>query len=280
MRATLDARDVLAGRHDPLVPPRRLGLPSQIHGVGVGIAEHALKGGAGLQPDERILDVGCGVGRIGAHLTGYLEPQRGGSYDGFDVMPDAIAWCRRRITPRHPEFRFQLAELHNGTYSPVADADAAAFEFPYPGDRFDVVFAASLYTHMFAYQVANYLEQTARVLRPGGRSAASFFLLNEDSEERLREGVQVHTLEGGETLDFGADRDDGHGGRFRTTKPNAPEARIALHEGDVREMHAAAGLEIVEVRAGNWAGRPRESHPLGQDWVFSRVAADQPLSPG
>jgi len=34
-------------------------------------------------------------------------------YEGFDIVPEAITWCRRRITPRHPRFRFQVADIHN-----------------------------------------------------------------------------------------------------------------------------------------------------------------------
>ena len=268
LRAGLDARDSLSGRRNPLVPPRRLGLPSQLHAVGAGLVEHALVDAAGLQPHERVLDIGCGPGRVAAHLSGYLDPASG-SYEGFDVMPAAIRWCQRQITPRHPRFRFQLAEVHNGSYSPAAQVDPSEYRFPYPDDDFDVAFAASLYTHMFASQVANYLRETARVLRPGGRAAASFFLLNDESEELLEGGIEPGSLVSGGTLDFGRDIDDGRGGRYRTTHASNPEARIALHEADVRRLHAEAGLEITDVRPGHWCGREDVPSWLEQDWVIA-----------
>jgi SAM-dependent methyltransferase len=49
---------------------------------------------AGLQPTERVLEVGCGIGRIAIALTQYLD---GGSYVGFDIVPHGIEWCRTRI---------------------------------------------------------------------------------------------------------------------------------------------------------------------------------------
>ncbi len=272
MRARLDARDALTGRRDPLVPPRRLGFPSQIHGVGAGIVRDALLDGAALQPGDRVLDVGCGPGRTAAHLVPHLDPASGGRYDGFDVMPDAIRWAQRNITRRHPAFRFEVADLRNDRYRPGGAIGPAEYTFPYPDGSFDVAVAASLYTHMFPRHIARYLAETARVLRSGGRSAASFFLINPDSEERLAEGLRTQAFAGNEVLDFGADRQHPEGGRYRTTQPHLPEARLAVHEEDVRAWHEAAGLEIVEVRLGSWAGRDSAHHSLSQDWVFSRVA--------
>ncbi len=59
----------------------------------------------GLRPSDRVLDVGCGVGRMAVPLTRYLSPE--GRYEGFDVMANAVEWCQRHITPRFP-----LVPLH------------------------------------------------------------------------------------------------------------------------------------------------------------------------
>jgi cyclopropane fatty-acyl-phospholipid synthase-like methyltransferase len=56
----------------------------------------------GLRPDMRVLGVGCGIGRMARLLAGYLGPE--GSYDGFGVSAEGIAWCRRRYAG-HPSFR-------------------------------------------------------------------------------------------------------------------------------------------------------------------------------
>src|SRR5690349_12650783 len=53
----------------------------------------------GLGRGERVLDLGCGLGRMAVPLTQYLETSA--SYDGIDIAADAIAWCREAIESRY-----------------------------------------------------------------------------------------------------------------------------------------------------------------------------------
>ncbi len=122
---------------------------------------------------------------------------------------------------------------------------------------------------MFPFQVANYLRETARVLRPGGRSVATFFLLNREVEELIAEGVMTPSTAGGDRFELSGDIDDGHGGRYRTRNPDRPEARVALHEDDVRELHEHAGLKVTEIRYGHWCGREKRPGTIGQDVVVA-----------
>ena len=50
----------------------------------------------------RVLELGCGAGRI----TGYLGA-RGGDVLGVDISPTMIDYCRRR----YPELEFQVGDL-------------------------------------------------------------------------------------------------------------------------------------------------------------------------
>ena len=50
----------------------------------------------------RILELGCGAGRI----TGYLGA-RGGEVLGIDISPDMVAYCRKH----YPELEFQVGDL-------------------------------------------------------------------------------------------------------------------------------------------------------------------------
>ena len=108
----LDALDTAFGRRESLVPPRRLRFVGDGDFTAIG-REFAgyLRTHAGLAPDHRVLDVGCGVGRIAVPLLDYLSGR--GGYDGFDIVPRAIRWCERSIAPRNPRFRFVLADLRN-----------------------------------------------------------------------------------------------------------------------------------------------------------------------
>ena len=91
-----DARDALRGRRDARVPPRRLNFVGITDFVDTGdeFLGHFVALG-GLQPDGRVLDVGCGIGRMARPLAGYLG--RDGSYDGFDINAQGIAWCRAAL---------------------------------------------------------------------------------------------------------------------------------------------------------------------------------------
>lgn len=231
--------DLLRPRGE-LVPPRHLSF------VGGGDFERTGREFlgyftelGGLRPGDRVLDVGCGIGRMAVPLTGYLD---GGSYAGFDVGREMIGWCRRNITPRHPSFEFSWAPVHNAKYNPFGDLDATEFRFPYEDASFDFAFATSLFTHLRRDELRHYLLETGRVLRPGGRCLLTFFLLTPEAERGVAEGRAMldmrHPVEGGATTD-----------------PRQPEEAIAFREDLVRELLGEAGLELVEpIHTGVWSG--------------------------
>ncbi|MBA3583179.1 MAG: class I SAM-dependent methyltransferase, partial [Gemmatimonadetes bacterium] len=141
---------------DPLTPPRRLVFvgASDFRKIGHELFQCFVDPG-GLQPDDSVLDVGCGIGRMAVPLTGYLSSAS--RYEGFDVVPVGIEWCRSHITPRFPNFRFQLADIRNKTYNPGGSYQADAYAFPYPADSFDFVIAISVFTHMLPADVKHYV---------------------------------------------------------------------------------------------------------------------------
>lgn len=55
-----------------------------------------LVGRSGIRPDDSVLDVGCGYGR----LLNYLGVSRPGEYVGIDISPDLVAVARRIHTDR------------------------------------------------------------------------------------------------------------------------------------------------------------------------------------
>jgi SAM-dependent methyltransferase len=187
-------------------------------------------------------------------------------------MPESIDWCRRRITPRHPRFRFQVADVHNPRYNPSGTQDPLGFRFPYRDDEFGLAFAASVFTHLRPDETERYLHESARVLRSGGRLVATFFLLNDDTRALLERspggalGARWHPHAW-----LRARADEESGARYWTSSPNLPERRIGLEEGDVLAMNARAGLEVAEVRHGTWPGREPSADRLGQDLVVARL---------
>ena len=152
-----------ASRHDPLVPPKWL------HCVGDGdyvqIGEEFLYHFteiAGLQPHERVLEVGCGTGRMARPLTKYLT---GGSYDGIEIVSPSINWCRKTYTPRFRNFHFHFTDIYNKAYNPNGSQLASDYRFPFEDSAFDFVFLTSVFTHMLPADMENYLNEVTRVLK-------------------------------------------------------------------------------------------------------------------
>ena len=239
----LDALDVVRGRADPLVPPRRLrGTVGDSDFVATGEALAALlTAEAGLAPGERVLDVGCGVGRVARALAARLGPE--GSYEGFDVSAPAVAWCARRYARRRPAFRFTHLDARNARYNPAGATAGRDVRFPYPDAEFDVAVAASVFTHLLSDEVDRYLAETARVLRPGGRLLATFFLLDDAARARLRSGAAA--------IAFPHEH-----WPAAFARADLPEEAVAYDEAWVHERLAAHGLlpRRPPLR-GSWSGR-------------------------
>lgn len=238
-----DLADRLRGRQNNLSPPRKL-----IRNIGGNFAE---AGGAflrhfielcDLQPDESVLDVGCGVGRMAVPLTTYLGDS--GSYEGFDIDAKEIEWCSRHITSKHPNFRFRVADIYNKLYNSGGKCRAAEYTFPYADNSFDFVFLTSVCTHLLPPDMAHYLSEVCRVLKPEKRCLITFFILNGESTN-LVELTRTR-------VPFGHDH-----GQYRIASEETPESAVAYDEAFIRTTYERCGLTINEpIRYGSWCDRP------------------------
>ena len=196
---------------------------------------------AGLTGKDRILDVGCGIGRMAVPLIPYLGAE--GIYEGFDVVAEGIEWCGKNITRKHPNFRFRVADIYNKQYNPRGKVASSEYRFPYEDAYFDVVFLGSVFTHMRLADTAHYVHEISRVLKNGGRCFATFFILNAESLASIKSGRSA--------LDFQHPLD-----ACLTIDKRTPERAIGYHEGAVREMFGKERLAVIEpVRFGSWSGR-------------------------
>lgn len=208
---------------------------------------------AALTPHERMLDVGSGIGRKTLPLVRYLSQQ--GSYEGIDIVAKGVRWCREKYTPKFPNFRFQLIDVYNHLYNPEGKVSAKEYRFPFADREFDFVIMNSVFTHMMAEDVENYLAEVARVLKIGGRCLISFFLLNKDAIELIEAEKS--------TLDF----------RYRFGPAKAisremPEDAIAFDENYVADLYERSQLEMKRpIHYGSWCGR--EKYLSYQDLVLA-----------
>jgi SAM-dependent methyltransferase len=239
---SVDSLDWLLGRHDPLTPPRRLArnVGGDFKRVGENVLQYLVQFGE-LQPQDAVLDVGCGCGRVAVPLTRYLNER--GSYEGFDVDARAIQWCVRNITPRYPGFHFQAADMYSKRYNPTGKYQASEYDFPYGGKTFDCVFLTSVFTHLLPGDVEKYLAEVSRVMKDSGRCLITFFLLNAESRRLVETGKSP--------LDFSHDF-----GKYRLADPDVPERAVAYEEAFVMELYEKCGLQVQEpIRYGSWCGR-------------------------
>jgi SAM-dependent methyltransferase len=229
-------------RNDPLLPPAHLRIyyyrtwkPDAFARACRG-ARHELDV-AGLQPDHRVLDIGSGIGNLAVGLIGSHR----GTYDGIEVHREAVAWCQRAITPRHPTFRFHDADLASSAYNPGGRTSASSYRFPFPDGSFDVIFLGSVYTHLLPEDVDHYVREVARLLAPGGFCVASYFFLDDER----RKSIDAHRS----FISFSVEHASGV---CRLHNANRPEAAIAFDETFIRRLHDQAGLRIRDVRRGQW----------------------------
>jgi SAM-dependent methyltransferase len=201
----------------------------------------------GLTRRSAVLEIGCGLGRTAFPLRYLLSSE--GRYDGFEIARQKVEFLARTFTPAFPNFRFTWADVRNTYYNPAGRVEPAEYRFPYPDRHFDIVYAASVFTHMVPENAAHYLQETARVLRPGGRALVSVFLLDHYDPARPRP--------------LGFARDDfrfdhaygGWGDEFRTVVPENPEQMTAYRRSLLERLARQAGLRFAApVVPGLWSG--------------------------
>lgn len=195
----------------------------------------------GLKPDERMLDIGAGLGRKTLPLVGYLSER--GSYEGMDIVKSGVDWCAEKYTHRYPNFKFQLIDVYNQMYNPEGRYRPSEYKLPFPDEEFDFAVLNSVFTHMLPGDVKNYLAEIARVLKTDGRCLISFFLLNDESRALVAKGRS--------TLDLRHNI----GKEASVLSREMPERAVGYQEEFVRDLYAEYGLEIRQLLYGSWCGR-------------------------
>ena len=138
----------------------------------------------GLKPDDTVLDLGSGIGRMASGLSRYLSAERG-RYIGFDPVRAGVDWCRKAYA-EHSNFRFEWADLYNELYRPEGKILALDYRFPCEDHSVDFAIATSVFTHLYEPEIAAYLDELTRVLKPGGRLFATAYVFDGEVPSRGR----------------------------------------------------------------------------------------------
>ena len=114
---------------------------------------------ARITPGERILDVGCGPGRLA--IAAGIAAGPTGEVCGIDPAPEMIALARQKATPAGVRARFDVGVIE---------------ALPYPDECFDVVLSSLMLHHLPDQVKRRGLAEVHRVLRAeAGRFVAVDF---------------------------------------------------------------------------------------------------------
>jgi len=239
---SLDIIDGVKGR-DSMIPPRSMTFSigdGDFTKIGQDYKNYFIAL-ANLQPHNRVLDVGCGFGRMAIPLASYLSSE--GEYWGFDIVAKGINWCQSHISSKHSNFHFLHSDIFNKFYNRNGKILAKDYQFPFDNEFFDFIFLTSVFTHMLPPDVENYLGEISRVLKKGGKCLITFFILNDESENLIRAGSSY--------IDFCHKIND-----CLSINENTPEFAIAYREEFVRRLYNKYGLAIIEpIHYGSWCKR-------------------------
>ncbi len=153
-RRPLDAAEIGAGDH------RRM-VGGMWDAVGRLQFDYLVR--AGLTPDMRLVDIGCGSLRGGVHFVPFLDR---GNYFGLDLNASLLeaGW----------DVELGALGLHDRLPRDhlIADDRFAIGRF---GVQFDIALAHSVFTHLPAREVRTCLDEVAAHLVAGGRLFATYF---------------------------------------------------------------------------------------------------------
>lgn len=193
-----------------------------------------------LRVDHSVLEIGCSHGRTMLALLDYIKPP--GTYEGLDIRPNKIEFAQKNIHARYQHFNFTVADVYNGTYNPQGRQKGDTYKFPYDDGSFDVVYAASVFTHLVPRDAANYLKESRRVLRKDGLCLFSFFVLD------YYRGPGMSTTSFYEFDHPFADFDG-----VAVYDSQAPENVIAYKITIIKTLASQARLEVLRIIPGFWS---------------------------
>lgn len=188
--------------------------------------------------DATIVDIGCGCGRWAMHLRNFeLKSHRfTGHYYGIDIDDEMLEWCRRHFDAGR--FTFFQSTDRSTSYNRDAGGDDC-YRVPLDDGVADFVFSTSLFTHLLEEQLANYLLETYRLLKPGGWMAHTVFCLDHPPATLGGRHSFAHQI-----------------GAARVESLRQPEAAVAYAKSHLFEAARTAGFPAPEMLFD----------PTGRDW--------------
>jgi SAM-dependent methyltransferase len=189
-----------------------------------------------LKPSDKVMEIGCGVGRTAVFLSSYLND---GNYFGWDVDPVSIDIDNKLPLFKKKKFRFQCVNFKNDLYN--KKGEQIPFRFPAEDNSYNVVFLVSVFTHMYPQDITFYIKEISRVLKPGGHCMFTCFLMD----------YGVHP-----EMNFKFKRDG-----YYINNEKHPLQTIAFDEKFFTTLFEENHLKVKNLLKGNWRSKENGYRP-------------------
>jgi SAM-dependent methyltransferase len=206
--------------------------------IGTEFLAHLVRLG-GLSPQNRVLDIGSGLGRIAVPLTQYLSPRA--TYLGLDPAREGIAWSQKAITPAYPNFRFRHLDIAHEIYNPNGLRRGDSLILPVGDASIDFAFMVSVVTHLPPNEVEAYAREVSRVLAPGGKFFVTSFIMDDIAKGPQPKDPRCAFARTEEGPDWYVDT-------------SARFGAVAFDDGWLEKTLVAAGLKPEKRSLGHWRG--------------------------
>jgi SAM-dependent methyltransferase len=239
--APLDLVDRVRGRDSALTPPRALNFTGAVSDLAASAETYVknLVDLADLQPSSKVLDIGSGFGRLAVGLIPFRN--KTGSYDGLEIVPAGVEWCNKNIAASHANIRFHYADVFNKEYNPKGRLTASEYKFTFDDAMFDLIVVTSVFTHMLPDAVDNYMNEIARVLKPGGRCYITYLILTEESRRLMTGPDSIMKFK--------------HNcGSYWLVSKKVPELSVGYEEYAIKQLYTQYSLHYKHY-PGNWCGQ-------------------------
>jgi SAM-dependent methyltransferase len=152
--------------------------------IGVAVLADLIQN-AELHENSRVIEIGSGIGRVAVPMTQWLES---GHYAGFEIVPAGVEWCRREVTSKYPNFKFEHIDVYNEGYNPTGSSSLQDFALRAPFGQYDVAVFCSVFTHLIAIDAETYFRLMAEHVAPGGYLWSTWFLMDAEARDSVKAG--------------------------------------------------------------------------------------------
>ena len=144
----------------------------------------------GMKPSSRVLDIGCGWGRMAAYIVPFLDPTAGGRYSGFDQDCGEIKKAKQTLR----KCGDGMDASFTCTHSKVEN------RYPFANQSFDLAFAYGAIAFEAQSWTAKrlpisilleHLQEISRTLSPRGVAMISIYLVDEAVAKRMDSGLPI-----------------------------------------------------------------------------------------